>query len=88
MIGEWPRRVVGEGRSELGRRGQTARSWSARYDGEKWSEHGYLVRWRENELGRETVRMKNDLGFLKPLKRRGIFVIAGGRKKKNVWGIN
>ena len=88
MIGEWPRRVVGEGQSELGRRGQTARSWSARYDGEKWSEHGYLVRWRENGLGRETVRMKNDLGFLKPLKRRGIFVIAGGRTKKNVWGIN
>ena len=87
MVGEWPRRVVGEGRSELGRRGQTARSWSARYDGEKWSEHGYLVRWRENGLGRETVRMKNDLGLLKPLKRRGIFVIEGGRKKKKTCGV-
>ena len=89
MVSSRKERLGGE---KSGRRG-TIRAWSARSDGEKWSELGWSTKTdifgRERMgWGRERTMMENEVGFLKPLKRRGICVIAGRRKKKNELGIN
>ena len=69
-----------------GRRG-TIGAWSARLDGEKWSELGWSTKsdmFGREKMGqrKERARMKNEVGFLKLLKRRGICIIAGNREKK------
>ena len=84
MVSESLRRVVGEERSELGQRGQTTRSGQRLVNEEWYFRKSGIFGVERMGQGRERARIENEVGFLKPLKRRGIFVIAGRRKTGGV----